>query len=233
LLLCYIYIRARYFGTGRPSIVFPLLGKSTAVYRLTDFCSVNDTTRSYGVHHFLVCGARTSIWLSHFNQSSLCCISASELPLTVTGKVPAKTDLQLTIDYTSTRLLQAVVVPEVNRRAIDFDLSCDSSISYWMARKRRGHIFGRSNRLYIGNSPIGSIIAAGLPSEHLRTRHIIYHAHEFASMVGFGAGSDHCSGLLGLSSCHANPTTWHSVQDNQCEQTTWRPAGFTELHIQN
>jgi hypothetical protein len=74
-----------------------------------------------------------------------------------------------------------------------------------MAWIRPSHIFGHSNRLDVGNSPIGIIIATEQPSDHLRTRLMIYHALEFTSMMGFGAGSDHCSGLLGLSSCHANP----------------------------
>jgi hypothetical protein len=102
-----------------------------------------------------------------------------------------------------------------------------------MARIRPGHIFGHSNRLDVGNSPIGIIIATEQPFDHLRTRLMIYHALEFTSMVGFGAGSDHCSGLLGLSSCHANPTTWHSIEDNQREQTTWRSAEYAQLHSQN
>jgi hypothetical protein len=46
---------------------------------------------------------------------------------TVTGKVPAKADLQLTIDYTLTRLLQAAVFLDADRRAVDSDLPCSST----------------------------------------------------------------------------------------------------------
>jgi hypothetical protein len=98
---------------------------------------------------------------------------------------------------------------------------------------RSGHIFGRSNRFDVGKSPFGSIIATVKPSIHLRKRQMIYHARDSTSMVAFGAGGDRCSGLLVLSSCHANPTTWHSVQDNQREQTTWRSAGYAQTHCQN
>jgi hypothetical protein len=71
------------------------------------------------------------------------------------------------------------------------------------------------------------------PFDRCRTRQIIYHDHDSTPMVGFGATSDHCSGLLGLSSCHTNPTTWHSVQDNQRKQITWRSAEYAQLHRQD
>lgn len=45
-----------------------------------------------------------------------------ELPLTVTGEIHAKADLQLIIDYTLTGLLQVVVVPKVYRMIVGSEL---------------------------------------------------------------------------------------------------------------
>jgi hypothetical protein len=139
----------------------------------------------------------------------------------------------MTIDYTSIRLLEAAVGPEMDRRAVNSDFPYRPTGFCWMARISPGHIFGRSHRVKASNNPIGSIFATGQPSNYRRTRHIDYHAYYFTSMVGFGAGSDHSTSQVGLSSCHANPTTWHPIQTNQRKQTTWRSAGYAQLCSQN
>lgn len=47
---------------------------------------------------------------------------ALELPLMVIREIQAIVDLQLIIDYTSTELLQAAVMPEPYRRIVDSEL---------------------------------------------------------------------------------------------------------------
>ena len=80
---------------------------------------------------------------------------------------------------------------------------------------------------------IGSGVATEKTSHCLHLRRMHHYDQFLTFMVCYGGDVDRHDRLLLTSGCYAIPTTWHPIQDDQCEQATWGSGRHACIHSQN